>query len=234
MATSEPHTIELEVSGNELPMFRRLLKRVKLSQDGVNRIRIEIESTTPLLPETDAEPETTPDTAPETESEPETEPEPETVESTEKPEPEKPDPEEIQGPNDRYLEEFDPKDDNVPKPSELEEYVEIPLNKGTAKWKVCGLLYRTQGRLQLKQMRSMLENTEWEISNGALSGSLSKLRDAEIVDRKEPDTGTYGGTYQLTQLGRDYVESVVSHTEGYSLTPADNATGKSPSRELEA
>lgn len=110
-------------------------------------------------------------------------------------------------------------DDDEVTPDEFRNILTTPLSQDTHKWYICGLLLRTQGSLSLGQITNMLEGTDWEIEYSSVSSTLHNLKAAGYINRQER------GVYQLTQLGRDYMQAKITHTTGYSLTTADNITG---------
>lgn len=209
------HTVDLEVSG-DIQLLRDLLNRIELSS-GVERVRVEVESKSPLYrpqeESADAEdnqgrsPADDPD-ANSGQSEP-----------IEEPSDDHPSTGLIRdvdnGPTgEEYLEAKDNGDDPDP-----DEMIDIRCEPDTQKWYVAGTLYRSQGRLSTDQLVNMLEGTSWETARSSIYTAISELHDAGLLSKEKRGGEAF---YQLTQLGRDYMEAKVAKTEGYNLTVADN------------
>ena len=254
--TDHSHSVELEVTGRQIPLLRDLLNRVELSSS-ISRVRVEIESDKPFLKDgaqdaviADAD-ETVEDADEATDDE-------QAVESTARSN--KSDPtaelltadggETATASTDTRIETASPEDasldtahlgdntgraatdylesdlpnrmssDGVLDPDEFRDIITSPIQPDTNKWRVLGLLYRTQGSLTLGQTTAMLEDTAWEMPYSSVSSTLTKAKANGYVYKEKR------GVYQLTQLGRDYMESLVCHTTGYGLQTADKASEK--------
>lgn len=116
-----------------------------------------------------------------------------------------------------YLEATDDRDGR-PSLEWFEDHVESSLSPDTQRYNVLAVLYRTQGLLKATQIRAMLEDTDWEMSQSGVSTALTDGKNngwAFNVD----------GGWQLTQYGRDYFDAIINETPGYDLQVADRVTG---------
>ncbi|WP_142857855.1 RodZ family helix-turn-helix domain-containing protein [Salinigranum halophilum] len=249
--TEHQHTVELEVTGEQIPLLKSLLNQIELTPS-IGRIRIEVESNNPFLKDQHEATEsgTSTEDGTTTEGPESTETSPSGPSQGERHTTDQllsadggasataaPSEGNLDGPTNEppvtnrpentgqaardYLE--SDLIDRVAEgetvgPDEFRDIISSPLNPDTNKWYVCGLLHQVQGGLTLGQITSMLDDTDWEVSYKSVSATLSKATSHGWVYRDEKEGSK--NLYQLTQLGRDYMNAKTAQTPGYAMKEA--------------
>jgi hypothetical protein len=253
--TEHQHTVELEVTGEQIPLLKSLLNQIELTPS-IGRIRIEVESNNPFLKDQhEAAESATRDE--ESSEEGTTTEEPGSAETAPSAPSQgqghttdqllsadggasatvSPSEDDLDGPTNESPETNGPENtgqaardylesdliDRVAEgetvgPDEFRDIISSPLNPDTNKWYVCGLLHQVQGGLTLGQITSMLDDTDWEVSYKSVSATLSKATSHGWVYRDEKEGSK--NLYQLTQLGRDYMNAKTAQTPGYAMKEA--------------
>lgn len=254
MSETHSHGLEICVPGNDLDRAKTFLKLIQAQDTEIESLTVEVESSSPLLTddllatltesvdgvqpdETEtAETTETVETKDKTESEPtDAEPDPEpTADEQAQPVGDGPTakllshqktPDEGEAIDLTDLDEEDLEEEDQPTLDDFD--VSATFNPDTINFRVCGLLYRVQGRLELGQIHAMLEDTPWESNYNSISAQLSILRDEGLVDKD----AKYAGGWQLTERGRQYMRALVIEGDGYPLTVADKISGVHPNAE---
>lgn len=244
MTAKDTHHVELEVGGDELPLFKSLLNRIELTEE-ITRVRVEIESTAPILSECETAGQGTDESTEESEG---TEADQKLIRSRhEGPIADSADErdtaadgsgepssfsqgvaqrlEDLNGSVDtgenavQYLVDTQPQRpyEEHPAPEEFQEWTEVELKEDTNRFRVMAVLYRCKNYLKTGQVHSLMEGTSWETPYKSTSATLSKAKSNGLIQKHEK----YGG-YQLTQLGRDLMRGYLKEADGYPLKTADN------------
>lgn len=209
MPDANPHKIELEAYGSDIPRLREFLADIELGSD-LTRFRIEIESEKPIFQN-----ESTEESSESSSETPKQEPEsPENGHLTDKLNP------------DSETEVLSHQTDEIDK-DEVETY-----SRNTNPWKLASFLYRQNEPLRLGHIHAYLEDTPLEIPYKTLSADLSKMKarnEVEVTNPQDMDDSEY----RLTGKGEAKVAKTQQEAGEYILTMADKVAGLHPTSSFE-
>lgn len=209
MPDANPHKIELEAYGSDIPRLREFLGDIELGSD-LTRFRIEIESEKPIFQN-----ESTEESSESSSETPKQEPEsPENGHLTDKLNP------------DSETEVLSHQTDEIDK-DEVETY-----SRNTNPWKLASFLYRQNEPLRLGHIHAYLEDTPLEIPYKTLSADLSKMKarnEVEVTNPQDKDDSKY----RLTGKGEAKVAKTQQEAGEYILTMADKVAGLHPTSSFE-
>lgn len=203
-----PHRLELEAHGKDIPHLKDFLERIELGSN-LTRFRIEIDAESPII--TDRT-KVIGDSA---ESEPD--PEPESKEESEE--------------KTKEIEDYEECQTKVLSHNNGDTKGIDTINIGTNRWKVTAFLYRQNEGLRLIEIEEYLKNTPWEVKYKSISATLSKLKGENIV-RVDKDKNR-NSRYTLTEKGEKMVAKTVEKADNYPLTTADKISGLHPTHNYE-
>lgn len=187
MSTTETppqHSIDLEVSGSELPLLKQILKRIKLN-DGVRRVRIEIESDEPLLQDNALNVEQAASDADESEQD----------------EPADGDSSKQQHVEDYRQEEEKIEDDTTPETETNWENIPV-LTEGSDPYYVLDMLSDREQFLETSDVSRFTPNRHG-IENSKVRHILDALNHKGLVERKLADYDRRKATWKITGKGHD-------------------------------
>lgn len=222
---ANPHTVELEAHGQDIPKLREFLKDIELSSE-LTRFRIEIESENPIFKTPTEIAESVEQESGETpEKEPETEPEQVEVES----------PDENGSkdhPTDKLkFQKHEKGETQVLSHTDKDFEGITKFNTETNRWKLCSFLYRQNEPLKLGHIHKFLEDTPYEVNYKTLSATLSNLKNSDIVENTNPGKGP--AKYRLTEEGEKRVAKTQDEADSYILTMADKVAGMHPTNSFD-
>lgn len=104
---------------------------------------------------------------------------------------------------------------------QVRDRIDGSLGVETNPWAVLATIYRATDDPGLSDLDDALDGSEWDMAYKSISASLSRLRDAGMVEKE----GDYGARWIITPLGEAFVASVVRNRDDDPLAPTGSIVG---------